>query len=127
VLKNILFVSDFSKISLKEFEIVADLALAFQAAVHIVFVNFIDNPVPFDEAHNRMKQLTVYYPQLQFSYNVAETNDEEYAIAQFAHQLNADFIAITISEKSAYAKFASLRSAERVVNHEQKPVLVLKT
>lgn len=126
-IKNVLFVSDFSKIPLKEFEIVADLALAYQSTVHIVFVNFIDSPVPFEEAHSRMKQLTIYYPQLKFSYNVAETNDEEYAVAQFANQLNADFIAITISEKSAYAKFTSLRSAEHVVNHEQKPVLVLKT
>jgi nucleotide-binding universal stress UspA family protein len=125
-INSLLFVSDFYNVPLKEFEVVARLAHAFKAMVHIVFVNSIDDPTEFTDAQHQMKKLTTYYPEINFSYNVAETNDGAYAIHEFANQLQPDVIAVTISEKNAYSKFVSVRSAEYMVNHEQKPVLVIK-
>jgi nucleotide-binding universal stress UspA family protein len=56
---------------------------------------------------------------------VADTNDEEWAINQFAVQLEADLIAISTYDKEGVLKFFSHPVAESLVNHQKLPVLVL--
>ena len=125
-IKNILFASDFDFIPIDEFKIVATLARAVKATVNLVFVNYIDDYQPAEIAQDKMEQLADAYPEISFNYNIAETNDEEFAITQFANQLNADLIAITVRDKSANSKFLSLSDAEHLANHEKHPVLVVR-
>jgi nucleotide-binding universal stress UspA family protein len=123
--KNILFASAFQQDATAAFSVVVKLAKAFGATVHIVFINFVDNLVPFEEANGLMKKITEEFPDLMCTYNVAETNDEEWAIHEFGEQLNADILSLTTYDKSAFIKFISHAVAERLANHERKPVLVL--
>jgi nucleotide-binding universal stress UspA family protein len=124
-IKNILFASAFQSDNMAQFNVVAELARVWNATINIVFINFNDNLIPFETAKTKMEALAVLYPDLTFTYNVAETNDEEFAIRQFADKVKADVIALTIYEKSSFVKFISHRAAESLVNHERRPVLVL--
>lgn len=69
-----------------------------------------------------IKELTLPYPKLKYTVNDIETNDEEWAIHQFAEKINADLIAITTFDKTG---FISHSVAEDLVNHETIPVFVI--
>jgi len=123
--KNILFASSFQEDVASAFKEVISLASLMNSNVHIVYINFIDHLVEPRVAEARMKSLEDNFPAIKFSTNLAETNDEEYAIHEFANELQADIISLTAHDKNGLVKFLSPSVAEALVNHENKPVLVL--
>jgi len=124
-IKNILFASTFKHQENDVFGEVVNFARLWDARIHLVYINLIQHPVSADEARATMNVLTSSYPDLKYSYSVADTNDEEWAINQFADQLEADVIAVSTYNKEGVLKFFSHPVAESLVNHQKLPVLVL--
>lgn len=124
-IRNILFASTFQHNENNVFREVVNFARLWDARIHLVYINFIQHPVTSDVARATMNVLTSAYPNLKYSYSVADTNDEEWAINQFAVQLEADLIAISTYDKEGVLKFFSHPVAESLVNHQKLPVLVL--
>lgn len=124
-IRNILFASSFKHRENDVFREVVSFAKLWDARIHLVYINFIQHPVSTDVARATMNVLTSVYPELKYSYSVADTNDEEWAINQFADQLEADLIAVSTYDKEGVLKFFSHPVAESLVNHQKLPVLVL--
>jgi len=122
---NILFASTFKHNESNVFRELVSFAKSLNARIHLVYINFIQNPVSADVARATMNVLTSSYPEWKFSYHVADTNDEEWAINQFATQLRVDMIAISTYDKEGILKFVSHPVAESLANHQKLPVLVL--
>lgn len=125
--KNILLASTFQGDMQSSFGGVATLARMFKAKLHLVFVNFIDHLVSSEEAHAKMCAFTALYPDVDCTINVAETNDEVWAISRFSKQLHADLLALTTNNQTNVFKILTTRVADYLVTHENKPVLVLRT
>jgi nucleotide-binding universal stress UspA family protein len=123
--KNIIFASTFQEDVKHAFKEVAAFAMLLNSQVHLVYINFIDHLVEPAEAEAKMNALALNYPYIQCSNNMAETNDEEWAIHQFTSEVQADLISITTHDKVGLFSFLSQSVAEELVNHEHTPVLVL--
>jgi nucleotide-binding universal stress UspA family protein len=123
--KNIVFASTFQENVMNAFKEVAAFAMLLNSKVDLVYINRIDHLVESQVAEEKMKTLAARYPAIEYSSNMAETNNEEWAIHQFAGELKADIISITSQEKDGRIPFLSPSIAEVLVNHENKPVLVL--
>jgi nucleotide-binding universal stress UspA family protein len=63
------------------------------------------------------------YPDIEYTCNSIETNDEDWGIQQFVSKIGADLIAVTTREKTGF--FVTHSIAENLVNHEDVPLLVL--
>jgi nucleotide-binding universal stress UspA family protein len=125
--KNIVFASTFDHGVVEAFNEVAAFAMLLHSTVNLVYINFVDRLVAPADANKKMQALALKYPALQCSTNLAETNDEEWAIHQFAEELEADLISVPAKEKDGLIPLLSSTIAEELVNHEHKPVLVLNT
>jgi nucleotide-binding universal stress UspA family protein len=121
--ENILFASTFEETATSGFDFVAQFARAWRATLHILFINFIDKVANQDTIDRLMRDLTNPYPDILFTHNSAETNDEEFGIHQLAEKIGADMIAITPYDKTGFVITHSV--AEDLVNHEEVPVLVI--
>lgn len=124
-IRNILFASTFKHQENDVFREVVNFAKLWDARIHLVYINFIQHPVSADVARATMNVLTSSYPDLKYSYSVADTNNEEWAINQFADQLEVDLIAVSTYDKSGVLKLFSHPVAESLVNHQKLPVLVV--
>lgn len=125
--KNILFASTFQKEISNSFRVVAFLAHAFKAKLHLVFINFIDQMVSYEEAHIKMTSAVKDFPGLDCTFNVAETNDELWSIKQFSKKLNTDLISVTTNDKVGILKILTTRVPEHLIGYESTPVLILKS
>ena len=123
--RNIVFASAFQENVLESFKEVAAFAMMLNAKVQLVYINFVNHPVEPAVAEARMKNLASAYPNVTCYNHVAETNNEEWAIHQFATELKADLICVSKHDKDGFIRFLSPSVAEELVNHEQLPVLVL--
>jgi nucleotide-binding universal stress UspA family protein len=123
-IENILFASTFEEETTKAFGIVAGFAKLWKAAVHILFINFIDKVANQDTINLVVQKLTEPYPDMVCTSSSAEVNDEEWGIHQFVDKIGGvDMIALTAHEKVGFILTHSV--AEDLVNHEELPVLVL--
>jgi nucleotide-binding universal stress UspA family protein len=122
--ESILFASTFEEDTTKAFDFVAGFAQLWKAAIHILFINFIDKVTNQDTINLVVQKLTEPYPDLVFTSSSAEANDEEWGIHQFIDKIGSvDMIALTTHEKVGF--FLTHSVAEDLVNHAELPVLVL--
>lgn len=122
-IEGIVFASTFNEDNKSAFDVVAEFARLWKATVHILFINFIDKLVDQDTINSIVQTLTKNYPDISFTSNTAEANDEEWGIHQFVKMIDADMVAITTHDKTGFIVRHSV--AEDLVNHEKVPVLVI--
>lgn len=121
--ENILFASTFEINVKPAFDFVIQVAKLWNAQVHLLFVNFKDKTLDKKTMNSIGMELLKPYPEIQYTINSAETNDEEWLIHQFVDTTEADLIALTTYDKTGFIRAHSV--AEDLVNHEEVPVLVL--
>jgi nucleotide-binding universal stress UspA family protein len=121
-IEHIIYASTFATDTVHDFNQVAYFAELWKATLDILFVNFKDKVMDKAVMKKIIKELTLPYPELKYSVNDIETNDEEWAIHQFAEKINADMISLTTHDKTG---FISHSVAEDLVNHEAIPVFVI--
>lgn len=122
-IERIVFASTFQEDNVSAFDVVITFARLWKASVHILFINFIDKLVDDDAIKSIIQKLITNYPDISFTSNTAEANDEEWGIHQFIKMIDADMVAITTHDKTGFIVRHSV--AEDLVNHEKVPVLVI--
>jgi nucleotide-binding universal stress UspA family protein len=121
--KGIVFATTLQDNVLDAFDSVAALAKLWKAKVHILVINFMENPGDQALINKVVKELTQPYPDLSTTQSSIEVNDEEWGIHQFLEKTDAEMIAITKYDKTGFILSHSV--AEDLVNHEDVPVLVI--
>jgi nucleotide-binding universal stress UspA family protein len=123
VVKNILFASTFEENLPSVFNLVASFTKLWDATLHILFINFRDKVTTQPSMDGIVKGLLAPYPDIKFTTNSIETNDEEWGIHEMVERIGADMIALTTHDKEGFLISHSV--AENLVNHEEVPVLVI--
>jgi nucleotide-binding universal stress UspA family protein len=123
--RDIVFASTFEKDVTVALGLMVDFARPWNAHLHLLYVNLMNRLVEENEAMGVLQTLTVKFPDTSFTTNVIQTNDAEWGIDGFAKQINADLIAVIHQDKESLLKVLTTSIAEGLVNHEQRPVLVL--
>lgn len=120
---NIVFASDFSE----NYDKVAPKLIAFQkaynATVHLLFVNTPNRFELSSESNKRMADFGCKYGLENFTINVYNHRDEEDGILEFTEANNYDLISVATHSRRGIAHLLSGSIAEGVVNHSNKPVL----
>ncbi len=122
-IQSIIFASTFQEVVTDAFEIVVRFARLWKATVNVFFINFKDKLADQETINQVVLNLVKPYPDISYTINSAETNDEEWAIHQLSEQLGADMIALTTHDKTGF--LLRHQVAEDLVNHESAPVLVM--
>lgn len=122
-MESIVFASTFKEDIAPALDQVVNFARLFKATVHMLFINFIDKLTDQKSIEAIVQKLTRSYPDVSFTSNTAEANDEEWGIHQFVEMIDADLIALTTGDKTGFLVKHSV--AEDLVNHEKIPVLVI--
>jgi nucleotide-binding universal stress UspA family protein len=123
--RNILFASSFNENVIPAMLIVTQLAQLWKATIHLLYVNLAIHSIDKKAAETKMFDLMDKFPDVKFTVNFSETNNEEFAISRAADKLGIDMITLTPHDRDGVIRFFSHSIAENLVNHELRPVLVL--
>lgn len=123
--KRILFASTFREDATQSLKQVADFARLWNAELDLVFLNLLSHLIEVNEAKRIMSRQMESDPGIPFTLNVNDTNDEEWGISRFARLLRADVIAVIYDKHTGFNRLFNSSVAEKLINHEEIPVLVL--
>jgi nucleotide-binding universal stress UspA family protein len=122
--KNMLFATTFHENPEKVIEPVIKLASVYSGKVHLLYVGLEKDTQTKAEVEEKMQRLEQKFSKAMFTRNFITTNDPEWGIQYVAKDVAPDAIALTTQLK--VGKFMFTHSlAEDLVNHENRPVLVI--
>jgi len=124
--KRIIFASTFRGDVRKPLHEVADFARLWNAELDLVFLNLLAHLIEENEAKRIMaEQLLESVPDIRYTLNISETNDEEWGISKFARIVEADVIAVVYDAQTGFNRLFNSSVAEKLINHEDIPILVM--
>ena len=125
--QNFVFASDFSSEIKKPFKDVVAFANAFDANLHLVFVN---TPNDFKSTHAAEKLIHDFAAEanIKNGYTTHIYNDinVEKGILHFSNKVNADLIGMCTHGRQGLAHFFNGSISEDLVNHAVRPVVTFK-
>jgi nucleotide-binding universal stress UspA family protein len=121
-IKNIVYASTFQGSDDHALTLVTDFANLWKATLHVLFISFGERRINEADQTKIMDELKLKYPNINFTSNHIEVNDEEWGIHQFAKLIDADIITLNTEDTRGFLLHRNV--AEELVNHEQTPVLV---
>lgn len=124
-IKNILFASSFEENVLVPLMYITELASIWNATVHLLYINLSIHTIKLEDARQQMEDMVAKFPDTRFTINFGETNDEELAVTSMAKKLGVDLITMTPHDRDGLIRIFSNSIAEKLVRHEELPVLVL--
>lgn len=124
-ISNIMFASSFDENVLVPLLFISELARIWNATVHLLYINLAIHTVPVDKVRAKMEEMVAKFPDTKFTINFSETNDEELAISEMARKIGVDMITLTPHDRDGIIRMFSSSIAEKLVKHEELPVLVL--
>jgi len=124
-IKNILFASDFSAKSKKNFKKVINFAKLFNAKINLLFVNTIHN---FETSRESQKKLNAFVKNLDFKHSINICNDKtvEEGILNYGRENNSDIIAINTHGRSGLSQLFNESISKELANHALRPVITFK-
>lgn len=122
--KNILFATTFHENPAATIEPVVKLASAYTGKIHLLYVGLEKDTQTKAEVEEKMQLLEQKFPHTTFTRNFITTNDPEWGIQYVAKDIAPDAIALTTQLKVGRFMFTH-SLAEDLVNHENRPVLVI--
>ncbi|MEQ9592359.1 MAG: universal stress protein [Cyclobacteriaceae bacterium] len=122
---SIVFASTFKRDTSFALKVVAGLSRRWGSKLNLLFLNLFNHLIAEEIAHKMMRDQMKAYSDVPHTFNVTETNDKEFGIAQFASQIKADLISVPLEPKSAIRRFFNPSLAEQLINHSKLPVLVV--
>jgi len=124
-IKNILFASDFSAKSKKNFKKVINFAKLFNAKINLLFVNTIHN---FETSKESQKKLNDFVKNLDFKHSINICNDKtvEEGILNYGRENNSDIIAINTHGRSGLSQLFNESISKELANHALRPVITFK-
>ena len=123
---NFVFASDFKNDNKETFKQAAALAKAFEARIHLLFVNTASN---FTTTATAKARILDFIKDADFdNYTITIYNDEtvEKGILNFSHIIGADLIGISTHGRQGIAHFFNGSISEDLVNHAKRPVVTFK-
>jgi nucleotide-binding universal stress UspA family protein len=123
--KRILFASTFREDVNKALKGVVDFAKFWNAELDLVFINLLSHMIEENEAKRIMSKQMEKSADVKFTLNISETNDEEWGISKFAKLVKADVIAVVFNKHIGFNRLFNSSVAEKLINHEEIPVLVM--
>ncbi len=123
--KKILFASTFREEVSKPLKEVVAFAKLWDAELELVFLNLLSHLIEENEAREMMIRQMDPMPDIHYSLNISETNDQEFGISNFARVIDADVIAVVFDKHSGFTRLFNSSVAEKLINHESIPVLVM--
>ena len=123
---NFVFASDFKNDNKETFKQAATLAKAFEARIHLLFVNTASN---FTTTAAAKARILDFIKDADFdNYTITIYNDEtvEKGILNFSHIIGADLIGISTHGRQGIAHFFNGSISEDLVNHAKRPVVTFK-
>lgn len=124
-IRNIVFASTFNEDVTKPFSKVVDFAKLWNASIDLLFVALNKYHINEHRGEVAMLQIEDKFPEISFTKNRIDTNDEEWGIAQFVHMYSTDMVAISKNEYSGAFKILSQNIAGLLVKHEEIPVMAV--
>ena len=125
-INDIIFASDFSDNSKKSFQNVLNFAAAFNAKLHLLFINTIHN---FESTKVSKKKLENYISKFNinnYSLNIYNDITIEEGILNFGKEINADIIAINTHGRSGLSQLFSESISKELANHALRPIITFK-
>ncbi|MCM4158615.1 universal stress protein [Antarcticibacterium flavum] len=122
-IKEVLFASTFDKKYSRHFESVLTFVNAFEARVHLLYIN---TPYDFKETHEMDVLFDSYYSSCaegSCTKHIYNAHNEESGVKYFLKQQEPDVFAIVTEGRSAFSQIFSPSLTEKIVNHLDVPVL----
>lgn len=123
-ISNIVFASTFKDDVSEALTVTANFAKIWNSTVHLLFVNMVEHLIDEDIARMMMMKQAEKHPEVRFTFNITDTNDEEFGISEFAAKINGDLIAVAMESKGALRRLLNPSLTEKLINHSSLPVLV---
>ncbi|HAI75977.1 MAG TPA: universal stress protein UspA [Microscillaceae bacterium] len=124
-LKNIVFATSLRDDQLEALAKIQVLQQAFQATLHLLYVNTPSDFMPTRKILQLKEELIRKANLTNYQFTIYNEVLEELGITNFSEDINADLIAIATHQRKGIAHLLSGSIAEDVVNHADKPVLTL--
>lgn len=126
IINNFVFASDFKNDNKETYRQAITMAEAFNAKIHLLFVNTPNNFVTTATAKTRI--LNFIEGTTFKNYTISIYNDEtvEKGIMNFSHIIGADLIGISTNGRQGIAHFFNGSISEDLVNHAKRPVITFK-
>jgi nucleotide-binding universal stress UspA family protein len=121
---NIMFTSTFHENPTGVLRMPVALAALWKGTIHLLYIGLEKDHQTKEGVEEKMRLLEEQFPGATFTRNFITTNDPEWGIKHIAKDITPDAIAISTHLKTG-AFFFSHSLAEKLVNHEFLPVLVL--
>ena len=124
--KDVLFATTFMEDPSRAIHPAVKLAELWKGTVHLLYLGLEDDKQTKAEVERKMKSLESRFPTITFTRNFITTNDAEWGMKHVVKDIEPDAISLTMKLKTGGLIF-NHSLAERLVNHESLPVLVINT
>ena len=101
---------------------VKELQNFFKAKLHILFVNTPANFKRDADTHKQLESFAKRFMLKNYTLNVFNATDQEMGVTDFAHELNADMVAMATHGRRGLNHLLSGSVAEDTVNHIDCPI-----
>lgn len=125
-IKNLVFASDFKSESKKSFENVINFANIFDAHIHLLYINTINNFEPTDKSQMRLDNFVADFNLDNYSKHIYNDTTIEEGILNYGRKINADAIAINTHGRSGLSQLFSESISKDLANHALRPVITFK-
>lgn len=102
-----------------------ELARLFSARVHMVFLNLFSHLIREEIAREKVMQAIDPYPDLNFTVQVVNTNDERWGLEVLAARLDAGVVAVSIEHRSVIGRLVDPPFARKLLSNLSLPLLAL--
>lgn len=122
---SILFASTFRNDQREALRRVVSLARIFDARIDVAFLNLFSHLIMESVARERVEEIVRLYPQVRFTVNILNTNDEQWGLRTLAGRLHSDIMAVSMEHRSLLGRLLDPSFAERMIRHLELPLLVV--
>lgn len=123
--RKILFASTFRENVSESLKQIVAFAKLWNAELDLVFLNLLSHLIEEHEAKAIMSRQIESNPGVSLTFNISETNDEEWGVSKFARVIHSDLIAVVYDSHTGFNRLFNSSVAEKLINHEEIPVLVM--
>lgn len=121
-IKNIVFASNFKDDKEDLIEHIKDMQRLFDAKLHFVRINSLNNFEPDSFSKMRIKKWISQHGFTNYTMRVYNDMQEEDGIIHYAEEIEADMLALGTHGRTALSRLFSGSLAEHVVNHAKRPI-----
>lgn len=124
-LRDFVFASTFRQDQTKTLAVAARLARLFKARIHIVFLNLFSHLIREEVAREKVMALIRTCPDVDFTVQVVNTNDERWGLEVLAARLDAGVLAVALEHRSVIGRLIDPPFALRLLSNLSLPLLAI--